>query len=68
MAVVNNATSDVPVLSIGLPLLEMTFSDPPSNSAYAYQNFPVRLKDIGVLKKAAYSFDLNGVGSLGCVL
>lgn len=55
LAVVNDTTSDVGVFGIGLAALEVTYSDAYPQFAYKYQNFPVRLKDTGVINKVAYS-------------
>lgn len=65
-AVVNETNSDVGVLGIGLPDLEVTVD---TESPYTYENFPIRLKSIGAIKKVAYSLYLNDVDSMtGSVL
>lgn len=67
-AVVNDTSSTFGVLGIGLEGLEATYTL--SNSIYyKYENFPVRLKNSGVINKVAYSLFLNDDDALsGLVL
>ncbi|KAG5421422.1 SAP9 [Candida metapsilosis] len=54
-AVANESSSDVGVLGIGLPGLEVTYD----RSGYMYENLPLKMKSDGVIKKALYSLYLN---------
>ncbi|GEQ71491.1 hypothetical protein JCM33374_g5175 [Metschnikowia sp. JCM 33374] len=63
IAVVNDTTSDFGVFGIGLPSLEMTYYHGSRAKAYQYENFPIRLKSTGVIKKVAYSLYLNDTDS-----
>ncbi|EGV65814.1 aspartyl protease [Yamadazyma tenuis] len=58
LAVVNESSSDVGVLGIGLPGSEVTYSGS-SSSSYEYDNLPLRLKALGYLKKVVYSLYLG---------
>lgn len=58
-AVVNSTSSDFGVMGIGLEGLESTYSLSNAYLAYTYENFPVRLKRSGAIKKVAYSLFLN---------
>lgn len=67
-AVVNKTSSGFGVLGIGLEGLETTFSLG-SQRSYTYENFPVRLKNSGIINKVAYSLYLNDdTASSGLVL
>ncbi|CCK70581.1 uncharacterized protein KNAG_0E03220 [Huiozyma naganishii CBS 8797] len=62
LAVVNLTNSTSPVLGIGMPVLESSNAGrlaAETNSSYEYDNFPVQLKNKGVIEKIAYSLFLN---------
>jgi candidapepsin/yapsin 1 len=69
-AVANNTSSDVGVLGIGLPGLEVTNSNARSAaSAYQYANLPIKLREQGSIAKAAYSVYLGRqTASTGTIL
>jgi len=69
-AVANNTSSDVGVLGIGLPGLEVTNSNARSASrAYQYANLPIKLREQGSIAKAAYSVYLGKqTASTGTIL
>ncbi|CCG22092.1 hypothetical protein CORT_0B03840 [Candida orthopsilosis Co 90-125] len=54
-AVANESSSDIGVLGIGLPGLEVTNED----GGYMYENLPLKMKTDGVIKKALYSLYLD---------
>ena len=54
-AVANESSSDIGVLGIGLPGLEVTNDA----SGYTYENLPLRMKSDGVINKALYSLYLD---------
>ena len=54
-AVANESSSDVGVLGIGLPGLEVTNDA----SGYTYENLPLKMKSDGVINKALYSLYLD---------
>ena len=56
-AVANQSSSDVGVLGIGLPGLEVTND----RGGYMYENLPLKMKSDGVIKKALYSLYLSDV-------
>lgn len=61
-AVANETNSTVGVLGIGLPGLESTYSGVSLSSvqkSYTYNNFPMVLKNSGVIKSTAYSLFAN---------
>lgn len=53
-AIANETSSDVGVLGIGLPGLEVT-----TQYGYTYQNLPLKLKADGIIAKSLYSLYLN---------
>lgn len=53
-AIANETSSDVGVLGIGLPGLEVT-----TRYGYTYQNLPLKLKADGIIAKSLYSLYLN---------
>ncbi|CAH6722598.1 aspartic proteinase 3 [[Candida] jaroonii] len=59
-AVVNETSSDVAVLGIGLAGMEMTY-DPTNGrrSRYQYENLPLKLRSEGIIQRAAYSLYLG---------
>lgn len=62
IAVANETNSTVGVLGIGLAGLESTYSSAESSvsgNRYTYSNFPMVLKDRGLIKKNVYSLYLN---------
>ncbi|CUM65444.1 uncharacterized protein PRCAT00003083001 [Priceomyces carsonii] len=59
-AIANETTSNVGVLGIGLPGLEVTYANAASSSdMYQYENLPLKLKAQGTINKAAYSLYLG---------
>ena len=67
-AVCDNADNAMGVLGIGLPGLETTYSGTTSassifSSPYQYENFPLRLKNLGLIKQTAYSVFLGSSNS-----
>lgn len=59
IAVANYTNSTIGVLGIGLPGLETTYSGGSSSDSYQYANFPIVLKDNGVIEHIAYSLYLD---------
>ncbi|CCG22093.1 hypothetical protein CORT_0B03850 [Candida orthopsilosis Co 90-125] len=57
-AVVNESSSDIGVLGIGLPGLEVTNMDV-QDSPYMYENLPMKMKSEGIINKAVYSLYLD---------
>lgn len=53
-AIANETSSDVGVLGIGLPWLEVT-----SQYGYIYENLPIKLAQQGIINKAIYSLYLD---------
>ncbi|CAH6722599.1 aspartic proteinase 3 [[Candida] jaroonii] len=62
-AVVNETSSNVGVLGIGLPGLETTYSSDTGGRRYQYENLPIKLRNQGVIQKAAYSLYLGDTNS-----
>lgn len=63
--IANQSSSSNPVFGIGLPLTESSYF----SSQLTYPNFPMRLKELNLVKKNAYSLFLNTTNSLtGSVL
>lgn len=58
LAVVNQSDSNVGVLGIGLSGLEVT-STGAQRGLYVYENLPVRMKALGLIKKVLYSLYLD---------
>lgn len=58
-AVVNETSSDVGVLGIGLPGLETTYSSGRDVTPYQYENLPLKLRNQGSIAKNAYSLYLG---------
>lgn len=62
-AVANSSNSTVGVFGIGLPGLQSTYTGLTSSSSgskpYQYQNFPMKLRDEGIIHHNAYSLFLN---------
>ncbi|CAN3374699.1 hypothetical protein DIURU_002320 [Diutina rugosa] len=55
-AVVNQTSSNVGVLGIGPPKLEVTNSaNSPGHSPYVYENLPVKLRNQGLIKRTVFS-------------
>lgn len=68
-AVVNETSSDVAVLGIGLSGLEMTYDPTTRRNSYQYENLPLKLRSEGIIKKAAYSLYLgNNDAETGTIL
>lgn len=63
LAVVNITSSNIGVLGIGLPGLEVTFSSANEARPYQYENLPIKLVNQGVINKAAYSLYLGDSSS-----
>lgn len=62
LAVANSSNSTVGVLGIGLAGLESTYSGVSTSTttkSYEYANFPIVLKNEGIIKRNAYSLFLN---------
>lgn len=62
IAVANSSNSTVGVMGIGLAGLESTYSGVSTSTttqSYQYANFPIVLKNEGIIKKNAYSLFLN---------
>ncbi|GEQ71492.1 hypothetical protein JCM33374_g5176 [Metschnikowia sp. JCM 33374] len=59
LGVVKQTSSQFGVFGIGLPGLEVTSAYADPSTAYTYENFPIRLKSAGRIKKVAYSLYLN---------
>lgn len=57
--VANVTSSSNPVFGIGLPQIESSYFD----SGTTYENFPMRLKLMGLVKKNAYSLFLNSTNA-----
>ncbi|GEQ67617.1 hypothetical protein JCM33374_g1282 [Metschnikowia sp. JCM 33374] len=68
--VINNTTSTIGVFGIGFASSENTnLAQYNPSKLYTYANFPLQLKNKGVIKKVAYSLYLNSPSSLtGSVL
>lgn len=62
-ALVNDTTSDVGVLGIGLPGLETTYSRSGGGS-YQYENLPLKMRNQGLIHKNAYSLYLGNTNSV----
>ncbi|KAK6461651.1 aspartic peptidase domain-containing protein [Scheffersomyces coipomensis] len=58
-AVVNTTSSNVGVLGIGLPSLEVTYANSVAGTSYTYQNLPLRLKALGITERNLYSIYLG---------
>ena len=59
IAVANFTNSTIGVLGIGLPGLETTNSGDDSSKDYEYANFPIVLKENGIIEHIAYSLYLD---------
>lgn len=66
LAVCDNADNAMGILGIGLAGLETTYSGSASlssifssSSPYKYENLPIKLKNLGLIKQVAYSVYLN---------
>lgn len=59
IAVANYTNSTIGVLGIGLQGLETTYSGGGFSSSYEYANFPIVLKDNGIIEHVAYSLYLD---------
>lgn len=66
-AVVNETSSTIGVLGIGLKGLEVTYSGLTSNP-YTYENLPMRLVSEGIINKNVYSLYLNKALALSGLL
>lgn len=62
-AVCDNADNAMGILGIGLPGLETTYSGGSgsisASSQYQYENLPVKLNNLGIIERTAYSVYLN---------
>ncbi|KAK6201190.1 aspartic peptidase domain-containing protein [Scheffersomyces amazonensis] len=65
LAVVNTTSSDVGVLGIGLPALEVTYANSVGTSGYTYSNLPLRLKNLGITNINLYSIYLGRANDAG---
>lgn len=61
-AIANVTSSNIGVLGIGLPGLEVTYSNR-NGGGYQYENLPIKMRNQGLIAKNAYSLYLGPVNS-----